>query len=167
MIVYLMRHGDAEDLGVGGARRDEERALTAEGVAKLEAACAVYARLMEGPDAIQASPLRRARQTAELLARASGHQGAIGTWDCLTPDARPMQAVDLLQAEMLAGRRSIALVGHEPHMGSLLGLLLTGSERLSLPFKKGMLAAVEVRTSHSMLGDLRFCLGQKQAGRLR
>ena len=33
MLVYMLRHGDAQDLGPEGPRTDEERALTPEGAA--------------------------------------------------------------------------------------------------------------------------------------
>lgn len=166
MLVYLLRHGDAEDLGLGGARSDEERALTPVGVERLQAACRVYARAMQTVDRIVASPLQRAQQTARILAEALGHERTLATENLLVPSARPVQALDLLQAEQSSGLAGIALVGHEPHLGNLLGLLVTGSDRASIPLKKGMLVGVDLERGHSMLGRLVLCLGQKSAPRL-
>ena len=65
-----------------------------------------------------------------------------------------------MQAELLDGVEAIALVGHEPHLGDLLGLLLSGNERVSIPLSKGMLAAVELNDAKVMLGRLLFVLPQ-------
>src|SRR5215510_14914096 len=68
MILYLIRHAIAEEARTG--LKDQERALTAEGIAKFHRAARGMVRLMgEGaPRVIWTSPLVRSRQTAELLA---------------------------------------------------------------------------------------------------
>ena len=75
-------------------------------------------------------------------------------------------SLNILQGEMHEGSDGIALVGHEPHMGSMLGLLLTGSENSPIPFKKGQLVVVDVPSSSSMIGQLRESLTQKAAANL-
>jgi phosphohistidine phosphatase len=166
MLVYLLRHGDAEDLGAGGPRTDEERALTPEGTSKLKGACSLYRRAIKVPDRIVASPLVRAQQSARLLAQALGYEREIETDNLLVPSARPVHTLEMLQGELAAETSAIVLVGHEPHLGNLLGLLLTGSDRASVPFKKGMLVGVELDSHLGMLGRLVLCLPQKLAGRL-
>ena len=78
----------------------------------------------------------------------------------------PTLAANLLEAEALAGCPSIAVVGHEPHLGYLLGLLVTGHPRQPIPLKKGMLVGVETLSSASLVGNLRFALSQRAAGAL-
>ena len=58
------------------------------------------------------------------------------------------------------------MVGHEPHLGCLLGLLLTGSERTSLPFKKGMLVGVDLDSRSSLLGRLIVAMSTRIAASL-
>ena len=48
----------------------------------------------------------------------------------------------------------------------LAGLLLTGSERCCVPFKKGMLVGIEIESSASLLGRLVVALSQKAAEKL-
>ena len=65
MIVYLLRHGIAEDPRPGQA--DDERALTDEGIERLTQSCKGYRRLVTEPTELHSSPLKRARQTARSL----------------------------------------------------------------------------------------------------
>jgi phosphohistidine phosphatase len=164
MHVYLLRHGIAEDRAPDGG--DSGRRLTSEGKDRLALAAPSWRRALRRPEAIVSSPLTRAQQTAAILAEAVGFAGAIELRDLLEPGARPMLALELLQAEMRSGRDAVALVGHEPHLGSLLGLLLTGSERSAVPLKKGMLVGVELDSSANMLGRMLFALSQRVAGEL-
>ena len=58
----------------------------------------------------------------------------------------PPEITDLLP-------EAIALVGHEPHIGRLLGTLIADS-RASVPMSPGMLAVVELEGSTSLWGRL-------------
>lgn len=166
MLVYLVRHGVAADLSADGPRTDADRPLTDEGRARFSEAAQCYATLMVEPDRVVSSPLVRARQTAEILCEKLGFGGALEESEQLVYSAPPTRAVALLQAELLAHSDSVVLVGHEPHLGSLLGLLVSGSDRAPVPLSKGMCAAVEIREPQSMIGKLRFALSQKVARKL-
>lgn len=161
MRVYLLRHGIAEDGSATG--RDADRALSVEGVQQLQQACGVYRRLIEPGVRIIASPLRRAQETAALLRESLGADGDIGRSDALLPETGADRAVALLQGEMLGGTAAVALVGHQPHLGDLFGLLLTGSEQRSMPLKKGQLIGLEIDAAPTMRARLLFALNQKQA----
>lgn len=162
MLIYLLRHGRAED---GFGMRDEERALTSDGWERLRAAAPAWTRLVKAPQIVFQSPLRRAQESASVLIEAVSGQPDVRTDPALTPGSHIPNAMRLIEAELLGGTESIAFVGHEPHLGYLLGMLLTGDERHSIPFKKGMLAAVEF-ASTSLIGELRFSLTQKAAANL-
>ncbi len=166
MIIYLLRHGIAEDIPSDGQRTDDARALTPEGKDKLRKATRAYAKVMQCPDRILASPLIRAQQTAEILAEACGFDDAIEGSKALLYSAKPSDIINKLQVDLLEDIDAIALVGHEPHLGHLAGMLLSSSERMSIPLKRGMLIAIEVREPQIMLGSLLFSLSQKAAGKL-
>ncbi|MCA8943922.1 MAG: histidine phosphatase family protein [Planctomycetes bacterium] len=166
MLVYLVRHGDAADLSANGPRTDADRPLTDDGRIRFREAAECYAGLMIEPDRVVSSPLVRARETAEILCEELEFGGALEESEQLVYSAPPTRAVTLLQAELLAHSDSIVLVGHEPHLGCLLGLLLSGSDRAPMPLSKGMCAAVEIREPQSMIGKLRFALSQKIARKL-
>lgn len=164
MFIYLLRHGVAEDHAASG--RDEDRALTDEGWKKLRKAAPIWRRLVVAPQVVFASPLRRAQETASVFCDAVGVRDAVRTERGLSPDSGVQHAMALLEAEQLGGTRSVVMVGHEPHLGYLLGLLLTGSNRLPVPLKKGMLVAVETESTASLVAGLRFALTQRAAGEL-
>ena len=116
MRLYLVRHAEAES-----GDPDDLRSLTASGRA---AARELGQRLaLEGtPDAVLASPLLRARETAEEIARAAGVEAE--------PDERlaPGATVeDVLEA--IAGRgEHIVVVGHQPDCGRIAAALSGGAE---------------------------------------
>jgi phosphohistidine phosphatase len=164
VIVWLLRHGIAED--PSSRATDDVRALTPEGTRRLERAGRTWARTIHGVDVVYASPLLRAQQTARIFAEAVADSMEIETLPELKPSARPLLALERIQADLQAGRSAIAMVGHEPHLGCLLGLLLTGNERTSLPFKKGMLVGVDLDTRTSLLGRLIVAMSTRIAASL-
>jgi phosphohistidine phosphatase len=164
MFVYLLRHGIAEDAGPRVS--DDERALTDEGRRRLQQAMPAWRRSLRSLDRIYCSPLVRARQTAALLAEAARHASPPIIEPGLIPSAEPLVAFEMIQTAMHEDASGIALVGHEPHLGYLLGMLLTGSERGCVPFKKGMLVGVEMESKTSMVGQMVFALSQRVAGDL-
>ena len=121
---------------------------------------------MPTPDVVLVSPLRRAHETASVFVEAVGFRGEQRIEEALLPTAAPSVAASLLEAEALSGTKAVALVGHEPHLGYLAGALLTGHPRQTVPLKKGMLIAIETESTASMVGVLRFALGQRIAGEL-
>ena len=77
------------------------------------------------PATIWHSPFRRARETAALLAQQAGHTVMLVGKSFLTPGADPAKMARLL-AE-LPPATDLAIVGHEPHLGALATLLVTGA----------------------------------------
>jgi phosphohistidine phosphatase len=139
--LYLVRHGIAALPAAGTP--DSERALTAAGTRKMMRAAVGLKRLGIVPDVVLSSPLRRAQETAALLARTLAPDLAVEVYEPLAPGTAP--------ADLLRGLRPyrttahLVLVGHQPDLGELGSHLLTGSASLApLPFKKGAVAAIEV-----------------------
>jgi phosphohistidine phosphatase len=164
MLIYLLRHGIAEDPAAG--QGDHERALTDEGWKRLRRAAPAWRQLCEVPAVVFVSPLRRAQETASVLQEALRGAGELRTEPALVPGASTSVIMRLLEAEQFAGTKCVALVGHEPHLGYLLGGLLTGHPRLAIPLKKGMLVAVETESTASLVAGLRWSLTQRAAAAL-
>lgn len=140
-VIYLVRHGIAGP--ASAAVNDANRSLTAEGTRKITRVGAALKRLGVVPDAMLSSPLRRAEETAAVLARVLAPHIAVEIYPLLAPGH---EAADLLHG-LAAHRRahSLMLVGHQPDLGELASYLVTGSSNLAvLPFKKGSVAAVRV-----------------------
>jgi len=163
MFIHLLRHGIAEDPRPGVD--DADRALTDEGWKRLRRSAPAWRSLVETPDVVLVSPLRRARETATAFVEAVHFRGELRIEKALLPGAAASEACALLEAECLSGQKSVALVGHEPHLGYLLGLLLTGNPRLPIPMKKGMLVAVETQSIASLAAELRFALTHRVAAK--
>ena len=120
MRVTLIRHGDAGE----DAPRDEERALTKEGRANVRRVARALERVGVHFGAVVASPLVRAVQTAEIAAAAVNYRGRITISDRLVPDAFPAGVISLLSALAAEGKKSVALVAHEPVLSRAAAMLL-------------------------------------------
>lgn len=135
MDIWLLRHAAAEDRADSG--RDSDRALTPEGTARARAVALGLAALEPGIGRVITSPYRRARQTADAAAAALGLSGSLSESRALEPENDPQEIL----REVSAGSGDVLLVGHQPHLGSLLGLLV-GGESVELPMKKAAVARV-------------------------
>ncbi|HEU0305107.1 MAG TPA: phosphohistidine phosphatase SixA [Gaiellaceae bacterium] len=117
MRLYLVRHAEAER-----GDPDELRRLTPAG---RSAARELGKRLAsEGvrPDAVLTSPLLRARETAEEIARAT--EADVEPVEALRPGAT---AGDVTEA--VAGRgQTVVVVGHQPDCGQIAAALTDGAE---------------------------------------
>jgi len=128
--LYLVRHAEAEK-----GEPDELRKLTPGG---REQACALGTRLAgEGvqPDAVLSSPLLRARETAEELARPAGLRPE--------PDERLAPGATTESVREAVGGRGehVVVVGHQPDFGRIAAELTGGPEP---DFPAGGLVVVEL-----------------------
>jgi phosphohistidine phosphatase SixA len=114
MRLFLVRHAEAAP-----GEPDELRPLTPAGRA---VARDLGERLAsERPDAVISSPLLRARETAEQIARAAGLTAE--TDERLAPGA----TAEDVQAAIAARGETVIAVGHQPDCSAIL-LALTGRE---------------------------------------
>lgn len=163
MRVFLLRHGEAADQAPDGNTHDDARELTSNGIDNLTRACSAYSRIIGTPRTILHSPLTRAQQSAAILAEALTDEVKMEVVPELRPNGRANLVVDLLQEDFLKHSQDVVLVGHEPLLGDLLGLLTTGNDRLGIPMGKGMLAAIRFGDPRVMIGRLIALLNQDMA----
>jgi phosphohistidine phosphatase len=125
-VIYLLRHGEAED----GDGDDAARRLTEKGERQARAAGLALRELDTGIEACLSSPKVRAYETARLACDALGIEVEVtealrgGRFDAL---------------DLAAGRGNVLLVGHEPDFSTEVGRL-TGA---NVEMKKGGIAVVE------------------------
>lgn len=136
MILYFLRHGDAGPYR--GAEGDAARELTAAGVDSLQAGAPLWRALHLRPDVVLASPLVRARHTAELFVAGMGLTEAPVIDDRLSPGAGWGDLARAMAAHPDA--RRVMFVGHEPDLSSAVALL-TGAASVRL--RTGGIACVE------------------------
>ncbi|MDE2290842.1 MAG: phosphohistidine phosphatase SixA [Elusimicrobia bacterium] len=142
MLLILMRHGPAGDreAWAKAGKDDAQRPLTKEGRDKTAKAAAGLAKLLKGLDLVATSPLKRARQTADLAAdRFPKAERAV--FPELSPSRSPVDAVRRLAR--LDEKARVVLVGHEPHLSRLAALLILGRGASVTGLKKAGAALIE------------------------
>lgn len=134
MELFVVRHAIAEPRG---ARVDDaDRALTVKGRERFERGVRGLARLGLGLDVVLHSPWRRAVETAATLR--SGLGGELVETALLAREP----GAELLERVLAEGERhgeSVAVVGHEPWLSSLVAVLCGGDVEM----KKGAVARLE------------------------
>jgi phosphohistidine phosphatase len=122
MQLLVVRHAIAFERSSARWPDDAERPLTPEGAARARKAAQGLKRIGAPPARVLASPLRRAQETASILARFAGWPEATICVQLL-PGAAPEELLALLAR---ARDRSLAVVGHEPAVGRLIAACLPG-----------------------------------------
>jgi len=125
--LFLVRHAEA-----ASGEPDALRPLTTSGRASARALGEQLAA--EEPDAVICSPLLRARETADAIARAAGLTAE--------PDERlaPGATADDVREAVTGRGQTVVAVGHQPDCSEIL-LELTGEQR---PFAPGATAVLEL-----------------------
>lgn len=146
MKLYIVRHAIAVEAGTPGFEDDSLRPLTGKGKKKMQKIAQGLKELEAEIDLILTSPYARAVETAKMLRKvfSLGKESVVET-EYLTPAGDGAQLVDLIN-EMSANIDSIALVGHEPSLSSLVSVLVSGDPNLSLTLKKGGVCRLSVDT---------------------
>ena len=147
MKLYIMRHGPAEDQASSG--RDEDRALTPSGRERVRSVAKVLVASDEAPLSVVSSPLVRALQTAEIVAAAtklSDRGGSVETRRDLAPGG---PGADLVKTLLREDRKRVLLVGHEPDLSMLVGLLV--GEPLPVPMDKAMVVGLSAKPAATAL----------------
>ena len=139
MRLVIIRHAVAVPRGTPDMP-DDERTLTAKGRRRFRQAARGLASAVRRPDALLTSPLPRARQTAQIAAKAWGKLKAVDT-----PALAGGTFEELALALAPYGEKdTVAIVGHEPDLSELLARLLGTPPADRLTFRKGGAALVSV-----------------------
>lgn len=138
MQLVIVRHAIAMDRGKFSEMEDDDRRrpLTDKGRDRMDRGAQGLASLVPEVDLLATSPLTRARQTAEILERHL-QVGESVVIDALVPEASPGALLDWLE-DLDTEPERVAVVGHEPHLSTLVSFLLTGDAAgLDVKIKKG------------------------------
>jgi phosphohistidine phosphatase len=139
MDLYVVRHAEAAARGENGSDTDEARTLTDAGRAASRKIAQVLQDRGIHVEAVVASPLVRAQQTAEeMLAVWGPEAGTLHTCDALAPGGRPKKLARFLR-ELKAD--AVAIVGHQPDLGELTAWFVGGREA-QIDLAKGGVAYV-------------------------
>ncbi len=130
MRLYLVRHADAER-----GDPDELRRLTPAGRSQARALGRRLAEAGVRPDAVLSSPLLRARETAEEIARATGAEAE--PVEALQPGA----TVEDVEAAVAGRGDHVVVVGHQPDCGIVAAALGDGN---APPFPPAGMVELEI-----------------------
>ena len=163
MELFVIRHAIAEPLGKKNEFSDEKRVLSPEGRSRMREVAKGLLKLGVEFDLILTSPLARAQQTAELIAASMG----LGKKDIKqTENLSPGAPSDLLFAEIKSnsGAESVALVGHQPDLGSLVSKIIKSEGGVfSIQLKKGGICCVNItETVPTIRGEIMWLLTPRQ-----
>jgi phosphohistidine phosphatase len=142
MRLYLIRHAEAIELNSQSGARDFDRVLSPHGRNQAHALAEVFVRLKIPVDAVVASPLVRAHQTAVEFLNIWQPGARVITCDWLSPERlKPGKLSDFLAA---VPGDNIAAVGHMPEIGTYAEWLLGATEG-SIPMAKAAAACIDFK----------------------
>lgn len=153
MIVYFLRHASAGQ-HLANPVKDAKRGLDKEGTEQCGLIGRTLAALDTQVDAIISSPLKRAMQTANLVANEIGFEGKLQMEEGLKPGATFSDFRKMVSK--YARLEAIMVVGHNPNLSEFLGRAMGESNsKLSVDLKKGAVARVELGRNK---GILQWCI---------
>jgi phosphohistidine phosphatase len=149
-VLHVVRHGIAVPRGTPDIA-DDQRPLTPKGRKRMQQIGRGLQELGLLPDRIITSPLPRARETAEIVADALDLSDRLEEDDSLRAGSSAEAIRDWLHTR---DEGSLMIVGHNPTLSDLLGLLVTGSLDFPLcDLKKGAVATLTTRTEGGYILD--------------
>jgi len=162
MLLYFLRHASAGKTMLN-PKKDERRPLDEEGILQARYMGRLLANLDVQVDQIVSSPLKRARQTASLVANELAFEAAVQIDDALRPEA------EFQQFQAMVARYgkydAIMVVGHNPSFTEFLSKAVSArSGTAQIEFKKGSVAKVDM---HGRTGTLQWLVTPKIARTLQ
>jgi phosphohistidine phosphatase len=166
MRLLIVRHadaGDREDWEKSG-RPDEQRPLSEKGIERMRAAVKGLVELVPDVEVIVTSPYVRAAQTAEIVFAVYAGKPKQETSKTLEPEEQPDRFVAWLRGRK---EETVAAVGHEPHLSTLVTWLMCGEASSQVDLKKGAACLLEL-DGQPRKGEavLLWLMGPKQLARL-
>jgi phosphohistidine phosphatase len=135
MNLYIIRHAIAVDEATSDYEHDSERPLTDKGRKKMRQISKALRNLGVEFDLILSSPYARACETADILADVFKMKKKVVLTDHLTPLAEPELLIGEINEKYSVD--SLAVVGHEPYLSTLIRLLVAENAKVDITLKKG------------------------------
>ena len=112
-------------------------------------------------DAILASPLKRAYETAAIVSKTLKSLDRLEQSDELKPEGKRSELYRKLAK--FKAESSVLVVGHEPYLSTMIGEFVSGNGNSHIMLKKGGLAKVRATSfTPKASGELRWLLTPKQ-----
>lgn len=160
MDLFILRHGEAGQR-VSAGRGDFQRPLTAAGQKEVSDIATSLKDLGIKLDVVISSPLKRAHQTASIVAKTFKIEKKMQDWAELSPEGNRLDLYNkLLQ---LKQQSSVLVVGHEPYLSEMISeMIFEGNNGGRIDLKKTGLARIRIVSSTPKFqGELRWLLTPK------
>jgi phosphohistidine phosphatase len=160
MNFYLMRHAIATERDENND--DSQRPLTEKGRKKLGKIARNFEKIEVRFDLILTSPYLRARETAEVVADALALKPkSVVETENLTPLGFGDKLVDEINAREAV--ENLLIVGHEPFLSQLIGMLVAGDSSLDIDMKKAGVCKLSIeKLSYGRCARLEWLLTPAQ-----
>jgi phosphohistidine phosphatase len=152
MEIYLMQHGPnlSKD-------KDPEEPLSPEGEVLVSKAAQAIRKMGLNFDVIIASPKKRSKQTAAMVAEAVGFpvEGIVETEQvkAMTPAENT-----ILYLKQFEDKKAVLVAGHLPSLAEVASSLLTSGSRATIQFERGGIGRIDVDSLPTSKGKLRWYL---------
>jgi phosphohistidine phosphatase len=161
MDLFILRHGEAgKKLAAGN--KDFDRPLTVTGQKEVVDIAKSIKDLGIKFDFILSSPLKRAHQTAAIVAKTFKNEKKMEDWDELKPEGNRLDLYRKLSSRFKQ-QSSVLIVGHEPYLTDMIGEMIFDGKGGTVVLKKAGLARIEANSSSSpkLHGQLKWLLTPK------
>ena len=144
MELLIVRHAIAFECDRHRWHDDGARPLSSAGTRRAKRAAVGLKKFSKTPDCLLTSPLVRARQTAQILTEVAGWPQAVEA-----PELSPGEPVRAVLSLLGKNRNKlVAVVGHQPGLGTLLAAcLLEHGGNLPIEMKKNAVVCVSFNGS--------------------
>lgn len=157
--LFILRHGKAQPADC--TTHDADRALTGKGRDEITSVAQWMVSRGYDFDVIATSPLKRARQTAEIIASFQGAKHRVVVWESLAI-AGDLDAICRNLGEYEKSGK-VLIVGHEPTLSMLISRIITGTDTAAIVMAKGGLAKIRNYSSlYRPSGELQWLLSPRQ-----
>jgi phosphohistidine phosphatase len=157
MDLFILRHGEAGKR-IASGDKDSERPLTVAGQKEVADISKSLQDLGIKFDFIITSPLKRAHQTAAIVAKAFKNEKKIKDWTELSPEGDRLELYRKLS--QFKEPSSVLVVGHEPYLSEIISEIICDGKIGHIVLKKAGLAKIRIISSAApkMQGELRWLL---------
>lgn len=157
MNIFILRHGDANT----SSRRtldDSKRSLSERGIKEIENISKLLSNMEMRFDFIYSSPLKRAKQSAEIISKGQ-KKSKIITLNELKPEGTTNEVCKILS--MQKEESNILIVGHNPLLINITNDIVT-SDKLHISLKTGGLIKIKTLAKEPQLrGELEWLLSPR------
>jgi phosphohistidine phosphatase len=155
--LFILRHGEAGQR-VSAGRGDFQRSLTTAGQNEVSDIAKSLKELGTKFDVVITSPLKRAHQTAAIVAKTLKMEKKMQDWAELSPEGNRLDLYNKLS--QLKQQSSVLVVGHEPYLSKMVSeIIFDGNNGGRIDLKKTGLARIRIISSTPKFqGELRWLL---------